>query len=204
MRIHIGVPTLDHVPIQFAMSLASMLQTIARDNRTRKDIILSLAHCQGSMIWDARNTLANQALEVGASHLLFLDSDMTFPPDTVSRLATHHKPIVGASYVKRFPPHPILGIPHGPYNPTILPLAEMATIPMGCCLIRTEIFRQLPYPWFKYEKGSAEDGSADISEDVFFCNLARASNIRIFADVELTKQMGHVGTKVYTTQDTKS
>jgi hypothetical protein len=52
---------------------------------------------------DARNHLADVAVNVidGASHILFLDSDMTFPPDTLQRLLDHKVPIVGADYVKR-------------------------------------------------------------------------------------------------------
>lgn len=202
MKVHLAIPSLDMVPVQFALSLAAMMQTIAQDRRTRKDIAVSIGHQQGSLIMDARNTLVAQAQSVGASHIMFLDSDMTFPPSTLSVLASHHKPIVAASYVKRYPPHPILGIPFGPYNPSILPLAEMLTVPLGCSLIKLSVFDSLSRPYFEYIKRErAED---DISEDTFFCNSARIAGFKILVDVELTKSIGHVGTKVYTAKDTQS
>lgn len=201
MKVHLAIPSLDMVPVQFALSLAAMMQTIAQDRRTRKDIAVSIGHQQGSLIMDARNALVAQAQEIGASHILFLDSDMTFPPTVLSVLASHHKPIVAASYVKRYPPHPILGIPSGPYNPSILPLAEMLTVPLGCALIKLDVFAKLPRPYFKYIEGPTK--AETVSEDTYFCNSAREAGFKIFADVELTKSIGHVGTRVYTAKDTQ-
>lgn len=189
------------VPVQFALSLAAMMQTIAQDRRTRKDIAVSIGHQQGSLIMDARNALVAQAQEIGASHILFLDSDMTFPPTALSTLASHHKPIVAASYVKRYPPHLILGIPFGPYNPSLLPLAEMLTVPLGCALIKLDVFAKLPRPYFKYLQGPF--ASETISEDTYLCNAVREAGFKIFVDVELTKSIGHVGTRVYTAKDTQ-
>lgn len=42
-----------------------------------------------------RNDAIECALDVGAEYLLFVDSDMVIPKDTISRLIAHNKPMVG-------------------------------------------------------------------------------------------------------------
>lgn len=195
MKVHIAIPSLDMVPLQFALSLAAMVQTVAWDKKMRKEIAISIGHQQGSLIMDARNALVAQAQEIGASHILFLDSDMVFPVTTLSILASHHKPIVAASYVKRYPPHEMLGTPAKPYNPQSGPLAEMITIPLGCALIKLDVFTKLPRPYFAYIQGA--DKATTISEDTYFCNLARSAGFTIHLDPELTRHIGHVGSKVF-------
>jgi hypothetical protein len=49
----------------------------------------------------SRNHLASLALQEGATHLLFVDSDMTFSPDVIRRLFEADRPLVGAICPKR-------------------------------------------------------------------------------------------------------
>jgi hypothetical protein len=48
-----------------------------------------------------RNLLVREFLASDATHLLFIDSDMAFPPDLAERLLAAGKPLVGAVYPKR-------------------------------------------------------------------------------------------------------
>ena len=48
-----------------------------------------------------RTFLVKASIEKGATHLLFVDSDMIFPQDTIPRLLAHKKKIVGVKYKKR-------------------------------------------------------------------------------------------------------
>ena len=49
----------------------------------------------------ARNRLVELALQGGADHLFWLDSDTLVPPDTILRLLEHDKPIVAGLYASR-------------------------------------------------------------------------------------------------------
>ena len=40
----------------------------------------------GSLVYDARNRIAMKAFENGSDYILWLDSDMTFPSDTLVKL----------------------------------------------------------------------------------------------------------------------
>lgn len=46
----------------------------------------------------ARDIAAAKFLKTDCTHLMFIDSDMGFPPDAVNRLIAHDKPVVGGAY----------------------------------------------------------------------------------------------------------
>ena len=194
MKICIAVPCLDMVNADFCASLAGMLGARAYDKKLRKEIEIAYVQCKGSLVMDSRNSLVATAQDINASHIFFLDSDMVFPPDVLNTLASHHKPIVAGTYVKRYPPHEILGnalpagVPQGP-------LHLMSTIPLGCCLISMKVFEALPRPYFAYIQGV--DQSTSMSEDTYFCNAARNAGFQIYLDRELTQRLGHIGQRIY-------
>lgn len=193
MKVAICIPTLDMCPIDFALSLASMLTTRAYDKKFQRDVDLALLHQTGSIIMDARNNLVKRAQEINATHVLFLDSDMAFPPDTLRRLIDHHVPIVCGSYVKRVPPHQVLGEPDraAPRHPS--GLIPMQTIPLGCALISLKVFDAMEEPYFRYLTTS----TGTISEDTFWSVRAREKGFTIYMDPKLTAELGHVGVKAF-------
>ena len=56
-------------------------------------------------IVSSRTWLVNEAIKKGATHILFIDSDMLFPENTLRQLLSHKKEIVGVEYNKREFPH---------------------------------------------------------------------------------------------------
>lgn len=195
MKVVIAVPTLDMVSADFAFSLAGMLGKRAYDRKLSREVPVALIHQTGSIIMEARNALVAQAQALGASHILFLDSDMVFPPDTLDRLVGHHVPIVCATYVKRTGEHEMLGQRSTvtAYVPGSRSLVMMDTIPLGCALISMKVFEILPRPYFAYL--TTAEGTQ--SEDTFFSLTARRAGFTIWMDPNLTADIGHVGTKVY-------
>ena len=196
-RVLICVPALDHCATDFAMSLASLMGHTTRDS-LRREVSVSLWCQKGSIIMDARNAAVEAALACDASHVLFLDSDMTFPPDTLARLLAHKKDLVGATYVRRYPPHALLGdFPSGylkSFETGGAPaLVSALSLPFGCILIKTSVFDSLPRPFFRYV--TAEGGS--VSEDEWFCLQAREAGLSMWCDLNLTREVGHVGQAIY-------
>jgi hypothetical protein len=202
MKLHIGVPALDHCPTPFAGALAGMMATKQTWRKFAagdpKPMVLALGIHQGSNYCDARNALAQQALENSADAILFLDSDMVFPTDTPTRLAAHRSPIVGGTYCTRNPhgDNRVLGTSMSG-DPLLLsgvaPLLPVLDLPMGCMLIRTEVFKLLPFPWFRYPMNDTWSRS----EDVYFCHRAREAKYQIMCDTKLSRELGHVGQFTY-------
>jgi len=100
VKVSVCVPCRDTVHAAFAFDLAKMLQHCQAMN------IEAVPHFSiGTLIVNQRDQLADMALQAGSSHVLWLDSDMMFPVDTVQRLLHHQVPIVAGNYVTRQYPH---------------------------------------------------------------------------------------------------
>jgi hypothetical protein len=135
---------------------------------------LAMCNQKASMITMARNDLAQRAVEMNADFALFIDSDLTFPPDALVRLLAHGKDVVAGTYNKRVPPYETLGKLKGEVPPVeeLLKggLREADYLPGGFMLIRTEVFKKLAWPWF-YEThnrhGSPVDSFVGMVKDSF-------------------------------------
>lgn len=123
---------------------------------------------------------------------LWIDSDIAVPSDTLHRLYAHGREIVGARYRRRSYPHDKLGLPL-PYEGTEpkTGLLEMELMPMGCMLIKTEVFEKFPddRPYFMEQY----IGQDMISEDHVWCARARDLGFRIYADMDLSREITHFG-----------
>ena len=60
---------------------------------------------------------------------------------------------------------------------------------MGCALIKTDIFRQLSYPWYDWVN-YANDHRGMLSEDLYFCEKCKQANIPVFTDARVA--CGHM------------
>ena len=101
--VAICIPSGDMVHADFAANLAAL----CLDPGARTGVI----NCKSSLVAVARNQCVAAALHINATHVLFLDSDMVFPLDTLKRLLKHEKDIVGALYSRRRPPFDPTGLP---------------------------------------------------------------------------------------------
>ena len=54
----------------------------------------------------------------------------------------------------------------------------------GCALVKTEVFSKLKWPWFKWV--DYEDGHGTLSEDLYFCEQCKNEGIPVYADVRVT------------------
>jgi hypothetical protein len=172
----------------FARTVFSLMGAIAdRDY----DIIFTTEMCCD--IAAGRNRLAAQAKERGATHLLFVDYDMYFPPDTISRLLKHDKDIVGAAYNKRKDPPESTAVPVEEPAPSDK-LFKCQALGTGLLLIKMSVFDTFKSPWFMF--GYKEDGSMLYGEDTYFCQHAiKKGGLDVWADPTLGVK--HIGEALY-------
>jgi len=147
------------------------------------------------------------------THLLFLDADMVWPTDVLTKMLRHHdKGIVSGLYCIKggdFAPVALRdGIqPDGSvmthyyhdraYRETGKELRPQQVVGMGCTLVPMVVFDRIgPRPWFTYE--SDDEGWPRVSEDVPFCRKAAEAGFSIWLDP--TVKCGHVTTHVITEQ----
>ena len=151
----------------------------------------------------ARNAACMKALEIGATHLFFLDSDVIPPPDTVLRLLAHDLPIVSGVYHRRSTPHgvPVMlkdgrWVTDAPKNS----LVEVDLVGAGCLLIRRDVLEKLPpidpdrgKHWFSWRVDAASvlpRGEA-LSEDFAFNLHCKRHGFKTMVDTSI--QCLHVG-----------
>ncbi|MBR3334302.1 MAG: hypothetical protein IKG23_08450 [Clostridia bacterium] len=100
MRLMVAVPTTDYVHAEFMKCLVGLTKKLASDGVDFEEQIIG-----GTLIYWARNRIAHRAIEGGFTHVLWLDSDMTFKPDIVDDLLWCGKDIVCGAFVSRRPPY---------------------------------------------------------------------------------------------------
>lgn len=190
--VALGVPSGDFVHTDFAMSLAMLCMNPGTP--------VALVNAKSSLVPLGRNQCVGAALAMKATHLLFLDTDMVFPADTLKRLLAHEKDIVGASYSKRSAPfHPLTITEEGKLEPIASGLRRVKLLPTGCLLIRLGVFDKLSAPYFNLET----EGGQLRGEDYYFCEHARAAGFELWCDGDLSSQLGHIGQKIYRLNESK-
>ena len=196
--VAILVPARDTVMTSFAYDLARAMSfhTATTDDR----VLLFTSH--GTLIASQRMELARQALEEKADYLLWLDSDMRFPRETIGHLMLRDKPIVAANYAtRRMPVKPVAMMDNDGeigrvYTaPDSEGLQPVDYIGMGVMMVKREVFEKVEAPWFAIPYSTI--GQHYIGEDVFFCRKAREAGYEVLVDHDLSHQVKHIGTFEY-------
>lgn len=195
MKVFIAVPSMDNVPALFCQSLA-LLQR-AGDTMIGFEV--------GSLVYNARNNLARQAIKAEADWVLWLDSDMVFSPDFLQRMlkvcTENDIDFLTALCFRRKPP----------YTPTLFDRLEkvdkgasytaLMSVPdgrfkVGGCgfagvLLSTDVLLSVASKF-----GRMFDPIYGFGEDLAFCWRARQCGYDIWCDADI--EMGHVGQTIVT------
>lgn len=160
---------------------------------------VSLITIEGSMLCEQRERIVRQALRVKElTHLLFVDSDMKFPMNTIHRLLAHDKDFVAANCTTRR--EPVQAVAHDLAGERLLSvgkkgLQEVQHVGLAVALLRLEPLKRLRPPLFLMDW--VPDLKTYSGEDVYFTQKLRELGMQIWVDHDLSLEVGHVGTKVY-------
>jgi hypothetical protein len=147
----------------------------------------------------SRSILAAQALKHAATtHVLFIDTDMRFPPDALQRLLAADKDIIGGNYRHRS--EDVNSVARGLDDQKVLSagkigLEEVLHTGTGFMLVKRKVFEGMEKPWFETTYRHTHDDW--MGEDVYFCVMARQSGFKVFVDHDLSQDIGHTGTFEY-------
>lgn len=191
--IAIGFPLVDdRVQVQFFTSFSCM------DKPSEYRLLLPYfphGPWTGSLA-DARNSLVQQALDDGCSHLLMLDTDQVYPADTLTKLLSHNVDVCGVRVHRRWMPFdPIfLRGDIGRYESVSEDemysgdLIQVDATGTGCLLFNMDVFLKVSNPWFAFD---IHDGKP-VGEDINFCSKAREAGVGIYVDTGI--EVGHLVT----------
>lgn len=201
-RISVAIATHDTVPFRFAYDLAQM--TAFTMASIPEKVPYGISAVSGTYVHSAREELIRSLLQDGVTHLLWLDSDMSFPRDSFIRLMNHNVPFVGANYAKREVPSDYVAIKEvgtpGKKCPTTVEstgLEEVEAIGFGLCLMRADALLDLnpDERWFWFE---AQENGGMVGEDVWFWRKVREAGHKVYVDHDISKEVSHIGQFEYT------
>lgn len=195
-RTLIAIPCMDMVQTSFMKSMLGLM----RVGETQVAITVS------SLIYDARNNLAAQAINEGYDRILWLDSDMVFKPDLLVKLARdmdEGREYVSAIYFKRKPPFTPtfykdliyshdkekneLNITLNSYmdypKDTIFPIAGSG---MAGTLMAVDLIKKVGAAF-----GHPFSPMLGMGEDISFCWRVQQLGVEMYCDSRV--KMGHVG-----------
>jgi len=169
------------------------------------------------LIYDARERLAEYAVNNGYNYLFFVDSDMVLPNNTILYMLEDMKAgnemVTGMIFKRSYPYQPCFypkarlnklkkmenGIERIEMIPdlegcmsweknSIIPLEGMG---MACCMIDTNVFSRIKKPWFyPFPK---------VGEDITFCIKARQeAKAKMVVDTRI--DVGHITNATVTSQ----
>ena len=162
MKLLIAIPCMDTVRYEFAESLARLCQHLSNIG-----VDYNLKWIATSIIYLAREELANTAINDGYEYVLWLDSDMVFTPDMFDLLRGLNKPFSTGIYRGRRGsfPYVIKGF-NGEKWDKPLPAEpfKVAACGFGFVLIKTECLFQVRGKHFACFTPTIAEG-----EDYAFC-----------------------------------
>jgi FkbM family methyltransferase len=155
----------------------------------------------GYQIDQVRNLIASWAVHY--DYLFSVDSDISFPKDTLKKFLQHDKDMVSGLYIQRKPGEHILEVyrknEYGGFSNltqkdiTQHGLIQIDSCGFGCVLIKSKVISDIGYPQFVYR--SALDHKDTFSEDLYFCLKAAEKGFKIYADT--TVQCEHHGSSTF-------
>lgn len=205
----VGIPSGEDWKADFGMSMVGMVAASTKPLKNGKRIEkLQLWNTKGSILSRSRHTLAREARNLGMSHLLMIDSDMTFPIWTLHQLLSHNLDVVAANCAtKGVPSYPTArqqgDTPAGNLveSKDKKGLEKVWRVGTGVMLIKTSVFDRIAQPWFGITWNAANDDYT--GEDWSFCQACQAANIAVYVDHMLSNYIGHLGIKSYGMMDTQ-
>ncbi len=206
----IAIPIAQVIEPKVLQTMLAMVNYSANNGIEIKDIGIT----ERCLIDDARNTLTETFLASPTEWLFWMDSDMTFPKDTLVKLfdlaeTKDAKMITGVYYQRRGGNLPCLwsrnqeteegqltGVntlkgKENKYMGSFLIISpdkkepfEVHSAGYGCVLIHRSVFEMMDRPWFQFIKGVC-------SEDFYFFVKAHELGFKLWA--EPTIDLGHIG-----------
>jgi hypothetical protein len=200
-------------PWQFGTCLAELRAHVTSGmyrtkEATGHDLSCRMYVMAGTYVHQARNKLLVEMIADGCTHMLWLDSDMAFPPDSLQRLLERNVNMVGINYSTRGLPPRYVAIKRISTSDDLrgelcethewsTGIEEVEAMGFGMVLMKLDLFHNMNFKenlfWYEMIPGTPHH----IGEDVYFCKKVREAGEKIYVDHDLSKECGHVGQMDY-------
>lgn len=159
---------------------------------------------QSALIFDLRMRMTADAMKNNPDYLLYIDDDMSFPPDGLVQLLNHNLPVVAANYTRRaLPCNPVAR--KADDSDWIFTVDESTGLELamftgfGFVLVKSGVIRaleqagKLPFFLAGYEPHPKNGKDRLFGEDTFFFRCCAELGIDCVIDHDLSKKIIHWG-----------
>jgi len=207
LRLVICIPSTSTWLAEFGMSLVFLTSHLSATSTINERTVQYTVHNKrGSILANMRQDMVAAAIKNHATHLLFIDSDQTFPADIAERLLAHKKQVVACNIAtKMIPSSPTArqksaaaeGSPV--YTSTSSPpLERVWRVGTGIMMIDLNIFKRAALekgPWFTQHWNPKL--ASYVGEDWAFCEDLERAGVKIYVDHRVSLEIGHLGVLNY-------
>lgn len=201
-RIAVCVASTGHCKTQFAMSMAAMMAYFPTHRLAEEepDQYIGQFLVESSGLAHNQHQLVLLARKWEATHILWVEDDMQFPPDALHRLYGRRQMWVGANYPMRVgPPFEFTACAFDQKErvftgPKSTGLERCAYTGYGVTLMDITLFDKIELPYF--EMSYVGEGNY-ATTDAYLAKKVRDAGIPIYVDHDLSQHVGHVGNHVY-------
>jgi hypothetical protein len=161
----------------------------------------------GATISENRNVIAEQALQMGAEWVFYLDDDHIHTPTVLNSLLSRGKDVIGPLYLQReWPFAPIVydreNQDGSVYQRLLRPfdsgLVLVKAIGAGGMFVQKKVFENLEKPWWRLGQIKSDLWGDDID----FCRRVRLAGFEVWCDLD--SKIGHITTaEIWPVKDEK-
>lgn len=175
------------IPLSFPMVPASFFDSFTVMEKPNYQFLRS----NNGPIDEMRNEIVEKALRSDCTHLIVMDTDMVYHPETITKLMTYDYDVVGALCYRRYPPFdPIMMKGRINHYQTIEDwtdgdLVEVDATGTGCLMFKIDVFRKVPKPWFRFRPNPNKKLGGTIGEDIGFCSKLKKLGFNIYVDTSI-------------------
>ncbi len=197
-KICLLIPAYTTIPSTFLINFMKILT--ANMNKYVVEVVIQ----QDMPIDKARNSLVESALGKDADYWLWMDTDNILPDNAIDTLIKNMEDskadLVSALYFEKAKPYyPVIRQYHsGGFwkieNPPLGQVIEIAGCGMGACLVRPDVFKKIPYPWFKFSYETWGHKDIQLSEDLYFCRQMIQAGLKLVCNTGMIAS--HIGSSV--------
>lgn len=181
-RVLIAVPTFENIAPETFKAIYGL--------RRPMGCLLMFDYVRGYCCARARNMIADEALRYGFDYVLMVDADIIVPAGTLEIMLKDRVDVCLGCYPRRNTENGTFELFKNTSKDYIETFsfdelnAQKGKIDVkgggfGCALVRTEVFKKLDRPYFRYVE---YDTGEVLSEDNYFCGKAREAGFKVQAD----------------------
>lgn len=199
-KILIGMPSNRDLPKETVATLLPLVMQVGCEN---------VLFMQNAMINQCRDAIVKQAIQRDYDYLLWLDDDMVFPADLITKLLAHNKDICSGLYFGRGNYKPLMfDVKYDKEDDTYSleqvteykqnDLMKVAGVGFGCCLTKVSALKKIWGADIRGATGTCFDFIGGLGEDLSFA--IRCMELGIETWVDTSVKCGHIG-KFTVTED---